>query len=210
MSDNRPPESLTQFDTVFRAMQLVRAAPGGKPAGSAGSDADTVGVDAGFAECVLAIDEHGRVALKGLGGMLDRAALDTLLFRAWLFGVLTFLEAGARERIRRDPHWRTAISQGRLDKARALKEERARRGREIATVDALQFGDLGWLAVRYDGWYEFFGVESKRQAKQLVKRLEVLRNGLAHGQAIVDDDWDTIVAVARSVVAIKGAEQGGG
>ena len=159
---------------------------------------------------VLAIDEHGRVSLDGAAGTLDRSALDTLLFRSWLFGVLTFLESGARERIRRDPHWRAAISEGRLDKARALKEERARRGREIATVDALQFGDLGWLAVRYDGWYEFFGVESKRQAKQLVKRLEVLRNGLAHGQAIVDDDWNTIVAVARSVVAIEGAEQGSG
>ena len=207
MADRPLPESLTAFDAVFRAARLART---GEDAGSPERATVEVHRDAGFAECVLAIDQHGRVALAGLRGELDRSALDTLLFRSWLFGVLTFLESGARERIRRDPHWRAAISEGRLGKARALKEERARRGREIGTVDALQFGDLGWLAVRYDGWYEFFGVESKRQAKQLVKRLEVLRNGLAHGQAIVDDDWNTIVAVARSVVAIKGAEQGSG
>ena len=41
---------------------------------------------------------------------LDRGRLDTLVFRAWLFGIITFLEARARERIRRDPGWRDAIS----------------------------------------------------------------------------------------------------
>jgi hypothetical protein len=93
-----------------------------------------------------------------------------------------------------------------LAKARGVKEERARRGREIGTVDALQFGDLGWIATAYDGWYALFGVESKRQAKQLVRRLESLRNNLAHGQSIVAHDWDTVVVVARAVRAIADAE----
>ncbi len=80
----------------------------------------------------------------------------------------------------------------------------------MATVDALQFGDVAWLATRYDGWYALFGVDSRRQAKQLVRRLEVLRNGLAHGQDIVTHDWDTIVTVARSVVAIRREEVASG
>jgi len=76
----------------------------------------------------------------------------------------------------------------------------------MSTVDALQFGDVGWLALRYDGWCQYFGVESRKQAKKLVKQLESLRNSLAHGQDIVTHDWETIVAVARRVVAIKRSE----
>lgn len=163
-----------------------------------------------MAEAVLALAEHDRVRILKHEVFLDRQSLDTMLFRSWLFGILTFLESRMRELIRSDPDWRTQISEGRLGKARELKEERARRGRLMETVDALQFGDLGWLAVRYDDWYQYFGVESKRQAKQLVKKLEVLRNALAHSGDILAHDWDTVVAVARSVIAIKQAESEAG
>jgi hypothetical protein len=138
---------------------------------------------------------------------MDRASIDSLRFRAWLFGVLTLLELRARDLIRRDPDWRALISENRLDKAHSIKNERARRGRMMATVDALQFGDVGWLAVRYDGWYDYFGVQSKKAAKQLVKRLELLRNALAHSQDIVTHEWETVLAVAKSVVALKQAER---
>jgi hypothetical protein len=130
------------------------------------------------------------------------------VFRAWLFGILAFLEGRARQRIRRDPDWRDALSPGRLEKARALKDERGRRGRELTTVDALQFGDVGWLAARDEGWYAYFGVDSKRQAKRLVRQLEGLRNALAHGQRVVDHEWITVVAVARSVRGIVARERG--
>ncbi len=211
-------ESLTRFDAVFRARHLAGSPdPRGPAPGSdrlaapvnADADSPALPANAGIAELVLALAETGRVRLPDGAADMDRNGLDSLVFRAWLFGVLTFLEARARERIRRDPDWRTAISQGRLDKARDLKQERARRGREIATVDALQFGDLGWLVTRYEGWYVFFGVESRRQAKRLVKQLEGLRNALAHGQELVAGEWKTLVAVARSVVAIKAAEREG-
>jgi hypothetical protein len=193
-------QSLSSFDAPFRAAHLAKR--GNKKA----HDAAHLPADAGMAEVVLTLADHGCATLSG-HECLDRQSLDTMLFRAWLFGILTFLETRMRELIRGDPDWRDQISEGRLGKARELKEERARRGRAMETVDALQFGDLGWLAVQYDGWYQYFGVESKRQAKQLVKKLEVLRNALAHGGDILEHDWDTVVAVARSVVAIKQAEQ---
>ena len=115
-------------------------------------------------------------------------------------------QLGTLAKRQQDLRQRAGRLKGRLEKAREIRDERARRGRMIETLDALQFGDLGWLAVRYDGWYEYFGVESKKQAKKLVKQLESLRNALAHSQDIVAHDWETVVAVARSVVAIKQAE----
>jgi hypothetical protein len=196
--------SVAAFDAVFTAERLAH------PWAAEGALEPSIDPGAGGADSVLAIAEHGRVYLRGGAGLLHRPGLDTLLFRAWLFGILTFLETTARERIRRDPEWREAISPGRLAKARSIKDERARRGREIGTVDALQFGDLGWIATEYAGWYDVFGVESKRQAKRLVRRLETLRNSLAHGQPIVAHDWDTIVVVARAVRAIADAEAGAG
>ena len=194
-------DSIAAFDAVFTAERLAY------PWIGEGTLEPSIRRDAGAAETVLAIAAHGRAYLDGGGGILNRQVLDSLLFRAWLFGILTYLEAQARERIRRDPDWRGALSPARLAKARDLKEERARRGREIGTVDALQFGDLGWIATTYEGWYQMFGVDSRRQAKQLVRRIETLRNGLAHGQAIIAGDWDTIVIVARSVRAIAAAER---
>lgn len=194
-------DSVSAFDAVFTAERLAY------PWIGEGTLEPSIRRDAGAAEAVLAVADHGRVYLRGGAGILNRQVLDSLLFRAWLFGILTFLEAQARERIRRDPDWRGALSPARLAKARDLKEERARRGREIGTVDALQFGDLGWIATTYEGWYQLFGVDSRRQAKQLVRRIETLRNGLAHGQAIISGDWDTIVVMARAVQAIAAAER---
>jgi hypothetical protein len=199
VSDNLRRESITAFDASFRAEHLNRSA--------ADSRVETeLPVEAGMAEVVLGVAEFGQLSLAGNEGILVRHSLDSMLFRSWLFGILTFLEIRARDLIRHDPDWRDLISENRLEKARAIKDERARRGRLMSTVDALQFGDIGWLAVRYDGWYEYFGVESKKQAKKLVKQLESLRNALAHSQDIVAHDWDSVVAVARSVVAIKLAE----
>ena len=210
MEENLRNESITAFDSAFRAEHLVRLTrrdltPQDKSAVEAGME---LPIDAGMAEAVLAVAEHEHVVFTGRQGQLDRQSLNAMLFRSWLFGILTFLEIRSRDLIRRDPDWREVISQGRLEKAREIKDERARRGRVIETVDALQFGDIGWLAVRYDGWYEYFGVESKKQAKKLVKQLESLRNALAHSQDIVTHDWETVVAVARSVLAIKQAESG--
>jgi hypothetical protein len=194
-------QSLAAFDSVFRVEDLLgaSASDGALPT----ADNATVPAGSSLADTVLALEQHGRVAVADGAGTLARDTLDTLAFRAWLFGVLTFLEARARERLVHDREWRGVLSEARLRKAREIKDERARRGRAISTVDALQFGDVASLATRHDGWYALFGVESRRQAKQLVRRLEVLRNGLAHGQDIVSHDWETIVTVARSVIAIR-------
>ena len=196
-------QSLAAFDAAFTANAAARAAFALGPSAEPG--AGPLPAQASLADAVLAIAEHGSVAVDG-GGVLSRESVDTLLFRAWLFGVLTLLEARARERIERDPEWRGVLSEGRLQKAREIKDERGRRGRAMSTVDALQFGDVAWLATRDESWYARFGIESRRQAKQLVRKLEGLRNGLAHGQDIVTHDWETIVAVARSVVTIRGEE----
>lgn len=208
MVDGLRRESVTAFDAAFSAEHIAR--PAGEKPGESGEpgagSTEVLPAGVGLAETVLAVAEHGRVFLANSGQMVDRVALDSMLFRAWLFGILTFLETRARELIARDPDWRQLLSEARLEKARAVKEERARRGRAMQTVDALQFGDLGWLAARYDGWYSYFGVASRKHAKRLVRQLESLRNALAHSQDIVTHDWDTVVAVARSVVAIRRAE----
>lgn len=211
MEENLRNESITAFDSAFRAKDLVRLTRDDLTAlaTGAGEVGPELPIDAGMAEAVLAVADEEQVRVEGRQGRLDRQSLNAMLFRSWLFGILTFLEVRSRDLIRQDPDWRDVISQGRLEKAREIKDERARRGRAIETVDALQFGDVGWLAVRYDGWYEYFGVESKKQAKRLVRQMESLRNALAHSQDIVAHDWETVVAVARSVIAIKQAESGG-
>jgi hypothetical protein len=68
--------SLTAFDAVFTAQRLAH------PWVADGKLEPSIDPDAGGAETVLAVSEHGRVYLSRGAGLLHRPGLDTLLFRA--------------------------------------------------------------------------------------------------------------------------------
>jgi hypothetical protein len=113
----------------------------------------------------------------------------------WLFGIVTLIEMRCAELIERyfpDETWKEYVSEARLQKAELLLAERRRRNQAVRLLDCLQFSDKGQIVARTEKLRKMTVFESRRQAEDAIKKLEQLRNHLAHAQDFVACDWDTI------------------
>ncbi|MFA6956426.1 MAG: hypothetical protein WC538_11195 [Thermoanaerobaculia bacterium] len=180
---------------MFRARFLSDPAP------EDAVPARRLNADDGFAEAVLALRDEEAVGIP-LGddwGVIRRDAVDRVIFRCWLFGIITLVEMRLRgELARRGPErWYQFLSPARVDKARAMKRHRQTLGQDVDTIHNLQFGDLGIIAIRDDEIFDSMRFESKRKAKEFIHELETLRNNLAHSQEIARWNWPVIVQIAE-------------
>jgi hypothetical protein len=141
-------------------------------------------------------------AFGGVGGIITRADLQKAPVRMWLFGLVTLVEE-TFTRILKDrfpgEQWYPMISQGRLQTARDLHEERTRRNEHLDLADCLQFGDKGLILFKDEAIRQEMGFESRTRAKEVVRDLQKLRNNLAHSQDIVAGNLETIVSLAQSM-----------
>jgi hypothetical protein len=87
-----------------------------------------------------------------------------------------------------------------MQKAQALLEERSRRNQSLRLFDCLQFSDRGQIIARNEEVRKLTVFASRRQAEEAVKRLEQLRNNLAHAQDILATDWSTIIQLCEFIV----------
>ena len=114
----------------------------------------------------------------------------------WAFGMITITEMLMTEILRShyaDRSWQELLSEGRLGQARALQQERARRGQQVDLVDCLQFGDKGWILTYNEELRKNLGLNTRREARNRVKEIENLRNNLAHTQEIIPTGWPQII-----------------
>lgn len=133
-------------------------------------------------------------------GVLSRADLEQPIGRMWLFGIVTLVELDFARRIRTrwpDESWAPLLSPGRLDKARELQQERARRGQHAELLDCLQLADKGAILIQDPDVLGDWGFGSKQSAKAALQDLQSLRNHLAHSQAIVEHHWAQIAGLSR-------------
>lgn len=75
-----------------------------------------------------------------------------------------------------------------------------RRVQSPRLFDCLQFSDKGQIVARCEAIRRQTVFASRSQAEEAVKKLEQLRNDLAHSQDILTHDFDTIVRLARIVL----------
>jgi hypothetical protein len=116
--------------------------------------------------------------------------------RMFLFGIITISEMMMTDFLRSkytDTSWHGLLSENRLFKAKALKEERDRRGHPVELIDCLQYGDKGWLLSYDEEFRQQMGFASRREMREALKEMETLRNNLAHTQAIIPSGWERIV-----------------
>lgn len=143
------------------------------------------------------------VSLLGqVGGIVTRADLQKPPVRMWLFGIVTLIETRFAELIERhcpEDGWKKHLSEARQQKAQALLEERSRRNQKLNLVDCLQFSDKGQIIARNEEIRKLTVFASRRQAEEATKRLEQLRNNLAHAQDILVSDWDTIIQLCEFI-----------
>jgi hypothetical protein len=140
--------------------------------------------------------------LGTVGGTVARADLQKPPVRMWLFGVVTLIETRFTELIEKHcpgDGWKEFLSEARLQKAQVLLAERARRNQALQLLDCLQFADKGQIIARNETIRKSTIFSSRRQAEETVKRLEQLRNNLAHAQDILSGDWETIVQLCEFI-----------
>jgi hypothetical protein len=151
----------------------------------------------------LTMQEHVFVSLLGeVVAVAGRESVNTPVARMWLFGIITLTEMQLTQLVEElfpDGSWQTLVTTGRVEKAAALREERLRRGQHCRLLDCLQLSDKGQILAERPEMMRFFGFDSKRTAKKIVKELESLRNNLAHAQDIVTHDWAAIARIASRI-----------
>ncbi len=161
--------------------------------------------DAGLPEVVAVLTRHQHcfvTTFDAIAGVITRYEMERPLVRMWLFGMVTMLEMRFVEMIEQrwpDEAWTGLLSEGRLEKARQLQQERSRRGQPVRLLDCLQFSDKGQLVIRDAGYRQQLELGSRAEGKEAIRQLESLRNHLAHSQPITTRDWPQIVRMTRLV-----------
>ena len=167
--------------------------------------------DGSLSALVMALTRHEHlfISLLGeVGAVAGRECVNSPVARMWLFGIITLTEMQVTRLIDEQfpgESWQELVSSGRLEKAAELRQERMRRGQHSRLIDCLQLSDKGQVLAERPEMLRFFGFDSKRAAKTIVKELESLRNNLAHAQDIVTHDW---AAIARLAARIEEAAEG--
>jgi CBS domain-containing protein len=176
-------------------------------------DAMTVSESSPFADVVLKLVDSARLFVRGMGavgGIITRGDLEKPPVRMWLFGMITLLEMRTTRLIELKcpgEAWRQYLSEGRLQKAVALLEERQRRNQSPELIDCLQISDKGQIIARNEEIRSLTMFQSRRQVEQTLQMLESLRNNLAHSQDIVSCDWEMIVGLCKDMErTIRGTE----
>lgn len=162
-------------------------------------DGEVVPDSASIPELVMRLNDRPWLfvsVLGQVGGIVTKTDLLKPPVRMWLFGMITIIEMGLTRLIESaypDDSWRQYLSEGRLQKAEALLEERKRRNQDLDLLDCLQFSDRGQIVLRNEALRTTAGFVSRSRGEQTVKELEALRNNLAHSQDIIACDWEIIV-----------------
>lgn len=169
------------------------------------ADTDVIPDSSSLAQVVMAMKDktHLFVAVLGrVGGIITRSDLQKPPVRMWLFGMVTLIEMRFSRLIELalpDDGWRQFLSAGRIEKAESLLAERARRNQHVNLLDCLQFSDKGQIVARNERLRGMTQFDSRRQVEEAFKRVERLRNNLAHSQDIITTDWEVIVQLSENL-----------
>jgi hypothetical protein len=196
-----PISALRVFGSAFSAQDIAEPIAHGEAAGSrqvvkAGDSlTDVIEVLTRHDHCFVSCD--GKIA-----AVITRADIQKPAVRMWLFGIITVAEIEFTEMVRQkwpDGSWAELISQGRLEKAKQLLQERERRKEKCELVDCLQLGDKFDILMSDPAQLAAFSIPTPSVGKRMSKQIESLRNTLAHAQDFVDEDWPQIVRLARRI-----------
>jgi len=188
---------------TFTVADLARPLPDDRPAPASIAPDQVIDATSPISVMVHVLTRHEQAYVKTsdrIAGVLARADLEQPIGRMWLFGIVTLVEFDFVRRIMArwaEESWAVLLSPSRLDKARELQQERARRGQQADLLDCLQLADKGTILIQDIDVLRDWGFGSKQSAKAALQDLQSLRNHLAHSQAIVAHHWHQIAGLSR-------------
>lgn len=165
-----------------------------------------VDIETPLPKVVLALKEVAWAFVSrqgGITGIITRDDFQKPAVRMWVFGIVTLIEQRFTKLIERhcpEDAWQSCLTESRLRKAKELQVERQRRQQEVRLIDCLQLADKGRIIAQTEDLRKSTVFASKRQAEAMTKKVEQLRNNLAHSQDIVISDWETIVLLCEFAI----------
>lgn len=119
--------------------------------------------------------------------------------RMLLFGVISLVEMHLYQIIRdyfKEDSWKNHLSEKRIQQAEALFLQRKARNEGIELSDCLQLCDKRDIILGEQPLRELLGIESKSKGKDFFKKLENLRNNLAHSQDLnTQNSWNEMITL---------------
>jgi hypothetical protein len=157
-----------------------------------------------LASLVLRLNEQPRLFVLNWGhvcGVVSRIDIEKPPSRMWLFGVISIIETRWTRLIERNcpaKVGRSFFSPSRIVKAEELLNHRRQDNRRSELTDCLQLSDKVQIVARNERLRNMTRLESRTQAERVGKKLEKLRNNLAHSQEIIANNWETIVLIVEN------------
>jgi hypothetical protein len=137
-----------------------------------------------------------RIYIRSFGqiaGIVTRADLEKQPVRLWLFGLISVLEIRMLSLVRRfypEDTWRDQITLQRLEAVKKVLADRTLSNTEIDLASCLQFADKRDIILSHPENTDATNL-SRKKFESLAKKLERLRNEIAHSNPISKSDWRT-------------------
>ena len=134
---------------------------------------------------------------SGPTGIVTVADLAKQPARLLMFGVLSLLEMTMLAIIRQeypDDGWCDLMSNGRIEKANELLDQRREKGQDIDLADCLQWCDKATICGKSERIRMSWGFPVRSECDRFFKEAQYLRDLLAHSQhPAPDGDWYKVV-----------------
>lgn len=131
---------------------------------------------------------------RNITHLVTRSDLDTIPVRIWLYGMISIFEFELKEKINQSGiKWESKLTADRLARAVELYSLKKSRNEEISLLGCIQLADVGTIIFKlWDHFNGFFPMEySKKKIQPYFRKINLLRDALAHGQKL-PLDWPEI------------------
>ena len=176
------------------------------------SEADLIGADATILDFIYRVRPQPLLVVSGgrINGLVAWSDLQKLPVRAAVFALVTGFELTMYEAIKavfpRGDGWREHLSGPRLEKAEDVYEKRGGNESDVELLLCTEFCDKRTILKRclpFDSQANDSGAMpmSKKEFKDEIKRIENLRNPLAHASSYAMK-WDHVMNLRQTVTTL--------
>ena len=136
-------------------------------------------------------------------GIVTRADINKIIVRIYLFGIISLYELHLNYWIKQtyiNEAWKAKLSSKRLQSAEGVFHERVGNNDQLTLLECLQICDKKDILKSTESFIGTFNY-SKSKLKQLLERIEKIRNELAHSQnsIILNLKWLDFVSSIKQV-----------
>jgi len=135
-------------------------------------------------------------------GIVTRGDLQKAPMRMWLFGLISLLEMQLLRRIREvypKDEWTVYLKEKRLEAAKKVLKDKRDANDYVDLAECLQIGDKKEIFRQSPSLFPIVTIGSKTDWDKFMRKVERLRNKLAHSNGIPSKSWPDNASLVESI-----------